>query len=186
MMPVTRKILATLCCLLLFFGSINQLWARSVEKQTVLAVLTLNVARFTTWPEQIFQKTGAVLNLCVIGNNIVQQSFVSINNKVINNKTIHIINLSRLRNLRQCQLLYVSDLERKRLIPLLAELRGQAILTIGESIEFLQAGGMVGLEKVNDKMQLNINLPIVKQSGLVISSRLLRLANIVDFPYTEH
>lgn len=184
-MLTVKKILPLVVCLLLCFSSINPAWSRSVEKQTVLAVLTLNIARFTTWPEPIFN-AEAPLNLCVFGDNIVQQSFEAIDNKKANKKTIHIINLSRLRNLDRCQLLYLSELDRSKLKPLLMELKTQPILTIGENMEFLQAGGMVGLEKVNGKMQLSINLPAVKQSELVISSRLLKLANIVDFPTPVH
>ncbi len=178
-----QKFCALFCCLLLFFFSnITSVYAQSVEKQAVLAVLTLNIARFTSWPERVINDPEAALNFCIVGDNVVQRAFDSIDNKVINNKVIHIMNLSRLRNLEQCQLLYISNLERGRLISLMSELAGQAILTVGEDIEFLQAGGMVGLERVHGKMQLNINLPVVKQSNLVISSRLLQLANIVDYP----
>jgi hypothetical protein len=186
MILATKKRLPLIFCILLFFSNINQIWSGSVEKQTVLAALTLNVARFTTWPDRTFNNAKAILNLCVFGDNVVQQSFENIDNKVINNKTIHIINLSRLRNLSRCHLLYLGELNRNKLTPLLMELKGQPILTIGENMEFLQAGGMVGLEKINGKIQLSINLPIIKQSELVISSRLLKLANIVDFPMPAH
>lgn len=181
-MSNTNKTISIFISILLLCSSVTDVYARSVEKQAVLAVLTLNVARFTSWPEQ----AKSILNFCIIGDNIVQQSFENIDSKVINNRTIHIINLSRLRNLEQCQLLYVSELERNRLVPLLAELRGQATLTIGENIEFLQASGMVGLERINGKIQLNINLSSVKESNLLISSRLLKLANIVSFPTSTY
>ncbi|MFW5443712.1 MAG: YfiR family protein [Methylococcaceae bacterium] len=181
-MLATKKTLTLAFCALIFFSHINQARSRSVEKQAVLAALTLNIARFTSWPESDLNNIESALNLCVIGDNIVQRSFNNIDNKVVNRKTIHIINLSRLRNLQQCHLLYISELERNKLAPLLAELEGQSILTIGDNKGFLQAGGMVGLEMINGKIQLHISLSNIKQSGLVISSRLLKLANIVDFP----
>jgi len=181
-MFASKIILSFIACLLIFFSSIDMVWSRSVEKQEILAVLTLNVARFTTWPEQTFKAVEPILNLCVFGNNVVQQSFEKINKKVINNRTIHIINLSRLRNLHQCKLLYLSDIDRNKLKPLLKEMQSYPVLTIGENMEFIKAGGMVGLEKINGKIQLTINLPNIKQSDLVISSRLLKIANIVDYP----
>lgn len=181
-MSSKNKVQPLIFCILLFFSSINQVWPRSVEKQSVLAVLTLNIARFTRWPESAFNNAEAPMNLCVFGGNIVQQSFENLNKKSISNRTIHTINLSRLRNLTQCHLLYLSELDQSRLAPLLKELQGKPILTIGENIKFLQAGGMVGLNLSEGKMQLNINLPPVSQSNLSISSRLLKLAKIVDFP----
>ena len=185
-MLTTKKTLPLIFCVLLFFSNMNQACSSSVEKQAVLAVLTLNIARFTHWPERTFNNDKNTLILCVFGDNVVQQSFENIDNKVINNKNIRVINLSRLRNVNQCQLLYLSELDRNRLTPLLMELEGQPILTIGENMEFLQAGGMVGMEKVNEKIQLNINLSAIKQTELVISSRLLKLANIVNFPSPAH
>ena len=185
-MIITKRILPLIFCILFFLSHIAPVCSRSVEKQAVLTALTLNIARFTSWPEYVFINTESILNLCVFGNNVIQLSFSKIDNKTISDNTIHIINLSRLRNLQQCQILYVSELERNRLIPLLAELKGQPILTVGENMAFLQAGGMVGLEMTNGKIQLNINLPMIKQSELVISSRLLKLANIVNFPTPAH
>jgi len=181
-MLIQKKVGTLIFCMLFFFSSINHAWSRSVEKQAVLAILTLNIARFTRWPEPVFINAETDINLCIFGDNIVQQSFESIDKKVISNRSIHIINLSRLRNLKQCQLLYLSDLEHSRLIPLLMELQIQPILTIGENIKFLQAGGMVGLIDIKGQMKLNINLSTIKQSNLAISSRLLKLAKIVDFP----
>jgi hypothetical protein len=181
-MPATQKILSFILSILLFFSSTASVWSGPVEKQAVLAALTLNVARFTRWPEVAFSDAPDTLNLCVFGDNVVQQSFNNIENKIINNKTIHIINISRLRHLNRCQLLYLSELNRNKLLPLLVEMKGKAVLTVGENMRFVQAGGMVGLEKINGRIQLIINLPTVKHSKLVISSRILKLANIVDFP----
>lgn len=172
------KKLGVIFSLLFCFSYMPSVHARSVEKQAVLAVLSLNLARFTTWPEW----KSPVLNLCVIGNNVVQESFANLNNKTINGKTVRVINRSRRRHLSECQLLYISGLKRNFLKQVFLELKKQPILTVGENMSFLKAGGMIGLEKLNGKMQLNINLPVIKQSELVVSSRILKLANIFEFP----
>lgn len=172
--------------LLLCFGFIVPSYSQSVEKQAVLAALTHNVARFASWPENVFDSEAPVFNLCVIGNNVVQESFAKMNNKIVSGKTLHILNRSRLRNLSNCQLLYISGLKHNILVHVLLELKGLPVLTVGENMQFLEAGGMVSLEKINGKIQLNINLPIIKQSVLELSSRILKLANLYDFPYPEN
>lgn len=159
--------------------------AKSVDKQTVLAALTLNIARFTGWPEDIFDWKAPSIKLCVIGDNVVQESFAGMESQTINGKVVQILNRSRLRNLTQCQVLYISGLERNTLLQVLLDLKNQPVLTVGDELEFIRAGGMIALEKMDGKMQLNINLPIVKQSDLVVSSRILKLAKIFDFPYPK-
>lgn len=171
--------------MLLVFNRTTVVQAKSVDKQAVLAVLTLNVARFTRWPEDIFDSYYPSINLCVIGDNVVQESFAGMEGKTIDGNVVQVLNRSRLRNLSQCQLLYISGLERNILIHVLFDLKDQPVLTVGDDRAFIRAGGMVGLEKLDGKMQLNINLPIVKQSGLVVSSRILKLAKIFDFPYPK-
>jgi len=182
---MARKIRALLFILYLLpsFGGMHMVYAQPAEKHAVLAVLTLNLARFTDWPEAVFDNASPVLHMCVIGNNVVQQSFAKIDNKHINNKSVHIINLSRLRNLSQCHLIYISELEHKTQIQVLLELKNMPILTVGENMQFIKDGGMIAIEKVAGKMQLNINLSIIKQSGLVVSSRILKLAKIYHPPY---
>ncbi len=179
----TVKIPSLILWGLMLNGSINSVVAQSVEKQALQAVLTLNFARFTGWPVEVFNRQNPVLNMCVIGDNIVQQAFSVMDNKIVDGKTLRIINISRLRNLSKCQLLYVSGLERNVLVHLLSELKDQPILTVGENMEFIKAGGMVGLEKVKDKIHLNINLDNIIRSKLVISSRILKLATLYYFPY---
>jgi len=181
-----KKIFFSILFVVLCFSATKQAWSQSIEKQNVLAALTLNIAKFTTWPELVFKESNNIFNLCVYGDNIVQQSFSNINKKLINKKTIHIINISRLRRLNHCHLIYISELERTKLIALLLELKDQPILTIGEKVDFLQAGGIVGFESIDGKIQLNINLAIIKPSQLIISSRLLKLATIVNYPFPKN
>ncbi len=168
-------------CLCLFLSCITLSWSRSVEKQAVLAVLTLNISRFTQWPDQAVQTAQDTLNICVSGNNIVQQAFQQIDKKPVNEKLINIITLSRLSKLNRCQVLYLTDLNNSRLAVLLTELQEQPILTVGETEEFLKMGGMIALIQRNGKMQIIINLARVKQAGIVINSSLLKLSRIVDY-----
>ncbi len=177
-----KQIVPIMFCSLAFLSSITTSDARSFEKQTVQAMLTLNIAKFTSWPEETFINTGSSLNVCVFGDNIIQESFAKLDNKVVHKRNIEITRLSRLRNIQQCQILYISKLERNRQISLLAEIKNKPILTIGESVNFIKAGGIVGLESIKGKIQLNINLARLKQTKIVISSRLLKLAKIFNFP----
>ncbi len=151
--------------------------AQSLEEQTVLAALALNIVRFTTWPAEAQMKD--TIAFCVIGNNVVQQSFVGIDHKTVGDRTLQVINLSRLRNFEQCHVLYISDLKPNILLQLFVEIKKRPLLTIGEGSDFAVQGGMVGMENVNGKITLHVNLPVARESNLNISARLLKLAKII-------
>ncbi len=160
-------------------------YAAPTEQQSVQALLTLNLARFTQWPSTLTQQSKQSFKLCVIGDNVVQQSFVNLGFQRINKKPLKLINKSRLRHFDQCHALYINGLNKNTLTQLLLELKNQPILTLGENIDFLKSGGMVALTKVDDKITLNINLQNVKNAKLIISSRILKLAQIFNFPYPQ-
>jgi len=153
--------------------------AQSLEEQTVLAALALNIVRFTTWPDRAKPHLNESIDFCVVGDNVVQQSFASIDNKAVGNKTLKVINLSRLNNFEQCHVLYVSELKQNILLQVFVEIKKRPLLTIGEGYDFAAQGGMVGLENVNGKITLHVNLPVARESNLNISARLLKLAKII-------
>jgi hypothetical protein len=173
-----KKFLAPLLGLGLLLNTHSPTHAQSLEEQTVLAALALNIVRFTTWPAEAHMKES--IEFCVVGDNTVQQSFASIDHKAVGDKTLQVINLSRLRNFEECQVLYISELKQNVLLQVFVEIKNRPLLTIGEGYDFALQGGMVGLENVNGKINLHVNLPVARESNLNISARLLKLAKIID------
>ena len=87
----------------------------------------------------------------------------------------------RLRSVAEaadCQILYVaSDAE-----DLFRELRlhGAPVLTVGETAEFLQDGGMIEFYTDHNHVRLRINLAAARGASLQISSKLLRVAQVLS------
>jgi hypothetical protein len=152
---------------------------QSMDEQTVLAALALNIVRYTTWPAEPQPQTKNTIDFCVVGDNVVQESFSSINNKAVGDKTLNIIFLSRLRNFQQCQVIYISEFKDNYLLQFFSEIQKKPILTIGKSIEFAEHGGMIGLENIDGKITLHVNLTAMHGAKLNISARLLKLAKVI-------
>ncbi|MDD1605374.1 MAG: YfiR family protein [Methylococcaceae bacterium] len=177
MIKQVKKFLLPLLGLGLLLNTQSPIFAQSLEEQTVLAALALNIVRFTTWPPETQLQES--IDFCVVGDNVVQQSFTSIDHKAVGDKTLQIINLSRLQNFEQCHVLYVSELKQNILLQVFVEIKKRPLLTIGEGYDFAAQGGMVGMENLNGKITLHVNLPVMRESNLNISARLLKLAHII-------
>ncbi len=80
---------------------------------------------------------------------------------------------------RQCQIVFISASEAAHLPAILAELRGRPVLTVADQPRFLEAGGMIAFA-TGARVQLHINPGAAQQAGLVISSKLLRVAKVVE------
>ena len=73
----------------------------------------------------------------------------------------------------------ISSSERDSLKEVLSFFRGKPVLTISEVNGFIEQGGIINFIIVNDKIRFEINERVAKESGLKISSKLLRLARKV-------
>jgi hypothetical protein len=80
---------------------------------------------------------------------------------------------------RACHVLYLAGLDAKRAQPILDELKGAPVLTVGDREQFAQSGGVAGLFVEQGRMRFAINLEAAQRCRLRISSRLLSLAKIV-------
>lgn len=151
----------------------------AIQEYTAKAILSLNLARFSEWPPEAFQSSSATVNLCVLGEDVVQQAFTLIDKKLVGNKALSIRHINNSKQLDQCQLLYVSA-EIDTTAQLFEESQQRHILTIGETDDFLEKGGMVYLEMADAKIKLHVNLAITQKAKVQISSRVLKLAIIFN------
>ena len=81
--------------------------------------------------------------------------------------------------LKGCQLLFISRSESAKLDEALAFARTMDALTVSDVADFALRGGIIELRTDNGKIRLRINVNVAKASSLVISSKLLRSAEIV-------
>ena len=80
---------------------------------------------------------------------------------------------------RGCHILYIGPEERRRFPGLLNRLRDVSVLTIGESDDFLERGGIIKLVRRERRFKFEVNLTAAKRARLEISSKLLKLADAV-------
>ena len=146
------------------------------QEYAVRAGLTANLARFSTWPSA----NNEYLTLCLVGNPILEETFTNLEGKSIGDKVMQVRYLSRFNNLNECQILYISELDKNKVLLLLNEIKSLPILTIGEDPYFVKNGGMVSIQVTNGKVNITVNLNVIRRSNLDISARVLKLATVIQ------
>jgi hypothetical protein len=99
--------------------------------------------------------------------------------KSVNGRTLEVIHLSQVDRFSHCQVLFVGLTQGGVLRKVLAELRGESVLTVGDSPEFIRQGGAIRLLLLDNRVRFEINLEAAEQAKLKISSKLLALAQSV-------
>ena len=150
-----------------------------VDEYQAKAAFLYSVAKFVDWPQFANGGTQPV-RICVLGRSRLQHELEeTVRDKKINDRSLTVSGISRTKDACNCELVFVSSAEQKRLKPTLLELKQMNVLTVGESQGFSEAGGMVTLEFTNDRIRLAVNQDSAAAANLMISSKLLRLARIV-------
>ena len=148
------------------------------------AALLFNFTRFVEWPADAFPQTDDPAVIGVLG----QDPFGSVLDEIVRNEKWagRKITVQRYRHVeaaRHCQILFVTASEEANFPHILRMLRGRPVLTVGDSEVLALRGGMIRLMKSPaGKMSLQINLEAVQASGLTVSAKLLRVAEVVGTP----
>jgi hypothetical protein len=175
--------LKTLTAILLLVALLHSNVANSADSDSleikVKAAYLYNFLRFVEWPED----SKLVSNICVLGINksyhSAFSSLAAISKKSEKIKIDFFNTDDDMKNLSSCQILFITDNasnKSKAVIDYLNSDRDSHVLTIGESNDFINKGGMINFINVKDKIRFEINQDITKAAGLKISSKVLRIA----------
>lgn len=141
-----------------------------------------NFTKFISWPED----DSETFNLCIVGEDPFGSIINPIEKRTVKNKPIRLHRFKSINKAIHCHLLYFSgsaeklkkaDISSSKVLTINSR---SASLTVGESNQFIQAGGMISFFLSGGKIKLRINLTSLKESGLAVSAKLLEVADIYE------
>lgn len=146
------------------------------------AAYLYNFAKFVQWPSETFANNVSPITLCITGDNPFGQALKAIEGKKIRDHQLQVRSLSYRRVVtdKSCHVLYIGESEKEHMDQLLAAVSNAPVLTISDIRGFANAGGVIGLIKIGQRIRFEINVLAMHQANLDISSQLLKLARIID------
>ncbi len=121
-----------------------------------------------------------VLTFCIADENALLGLLEgTLQGKRVGSHPLQVRHLLENDNPKTCDLLFIVGQDKKRTAALLKAVNNAPILTIGESDDFLQQGGISGFCVQENKIRFDINSPAARRANIKVSSRLLLLANRV-------
>jgi hypothetical protein len=177
----SRRVTAHSLMLTLLLLSPVQIPASSAaEEYSIKAAFLFHFAQFVDWPAEAFQEASTPLTYCTLGVDPFHGALeTTFNGKTLGTRTIRVQHFKQVREIHGCQVLFIGATEKDFRPPMLASLQGSPMLTVGETLNFAQDGGMIGFCLEENKIRFEINLDAAEHAKLKISSRLLALAKTV-------
>jgi YfiR/HmsC-like len=172
-MALLRRLLfAVLSGLVLYAGD------PSLEYQ-VKAAFLYNFARFAEWPPEAIARTNSI-GICVLGRDpfgtALEQTF---RDKVIKGRPFSVRRLTDAAALNECHLLFYSSVESAAYPVVLRNAAHAGILTVGDALGFIEAGGMIEFVLAENKVRFKINPDATQRAHIRLSAQLLQLAWVV-------
>lgn len=146
----------------------------------VKAVFLYNFAQFIDWPANIFTNQSSPMVIGILG----EDPFGSTLDDAVKDETVHgrkivIKRFSAADDLRTCQILFISQSEKDRVVDVLQELKASPVVTVSEVEQFCEHGGMINFVRQDQNVRLEVNRASAEAVRVKISSQLLGLARLV-------
>jgi len=174
--PHNRKRLRSisqLFMLLLLLGVWSPLHASDAFKAEQLKVAFIyHFTQFINWPEDDQTHAKKVFQVCLSGKGHELEAWGNMKGKKVGERSIQTAACS-ISRCRECDLVFTTS------SAAIKALKKRGVLTISEQPGFAAAGGVIELYTVKDRLRFRINVDAAERAGLIISSRLLKLADIV-------
>ncbi len=135
-------------------------------------VYLLHFAELTEWPE------ATAISICLLGNSPLEAYLPALQGQKVHNMALRVI-LDQQQPIENCQILVLAELSALTKA-LLEQAKTQHILLVSDAENFAAQGGMIQFSLRDNKLKLVVNLNSVKQASLKLSSKLLRMAEILE------
>ena len=173
-----RRWLPFVACILV--ASASALPASPTSEYQVKAAYLFNFGQFVEWPVQAYDSPSAPFVIGVVG----EDPFGKTLDEAIAGESLggHPLVVKRFRNIEDisaCNILFIGRSESARLDETLKAMKGRSVLTVTDITGAEQRGAIIVLVNDNNRIRMRINVAAAKASNLVISSKLLRPAEVV-------
>lgn len=155
---------------------------RPVDENNLKVVFVYNFAKYTQWPAPSPPSEAQDFLICVLGHINFSRQLTEIDGASLDRERITVNYLNNLSDVRQCRILILGVLEKQMLKTALDAVGSLAVLTISDLPEFINAGGMIEMFRDNTRLRFKINHERMIARGIVLSSKVLRLATIIPDP----
>lgn len=141
---------------------------------SIRAAYLFNMTKYVEWPP-----SKKRIIMVVVGDDSTGAAIRQLlNNRVTDGRPIQVVLHPSDTDLRSCDVIYFDE-SALSAAQTVHKLNGTRCITVGNDDRFVREGGMIGLIRSDDQIQIFVNMDATQREGVVLSSRLLDLAVLV-------
>lgn len=149
------------------------------SERDIKAAFLYNFTKYIEWPPDAFPSAGEPFRFCVLADEDFTRRVSSfVVGEGVQGRPIHFV-VPSVSEIRRCQILFIGRQAAGRIAALLAAVAGRPVLTVGETPDFIERGGVVLFEIEDGRVRFDIHLGLAAHARLTVNSKLVRVARRV-------
>lgn len=175
--------MAFLKAITVFASALLLVQSQRASEYQVKAVFLFNFAQFVEWPASAAPDSQAPLVIGILGDDPFRGVLdETLRGERLGARRFEVRRFRQVTEADPCDILFISRSETERVAQALVGLANRPILTVSDGDDFATRGGMIQFVTDKNRIRLRINLEAARAANLTISSKLLRVAEIVRAP----
>jgi len=168
------------CLSIIFLLGVPSAWAQAVSDIEVKAAFLFNLTQFVAWPAASLPRNQAPFVIGILGEDpfgaVLDQT---VQGEVVAGRKIVVERYANLAAVKDCQILFISRSEERRLNEIWTVLKDRPVLTVADMPQFAKRGGTINLITDRNKVRIAVNVSTAQANQLIFSSNLLRVAEVI-------
>ena len=147
------------------------------------AVFLFNFVQFVDWPPSATQDSQPSLLIGILGDDPFGPFLdETVRGERVGARPIQVRRYHRIADIEECNILFISRSENERVPEILSAVKNRPVLTVSDGDGFASQGGIIQFFTDKNRIRIRINLDAAQAANLTISSKLLRVAEVVRTP----
>ena len=123
----------------------------------IKAAFIYNFTKFVIWPQQDPYIDAESFNVCILGDDRLTTAASTIQGKSVQGKVLQIKPITNAGENGECAIVFLAISNAEQLQQVLESIKGTSVLSVGDSSDFIDNGGIIGLFVENNKVKFDIN-----------------------------
>jgi hypothetical protein len=158
----------------------------AVNENQAKAAALYQFAHFTTWPPEAFADKESPLIIGVWGREPLETLLDAlVRGETSQGRAILVKHCFTAADAENTHILFVSRSEMNAFARDTRSMAARPVLTVSDTESFAQRGGIVQLEIRDQRIHIVVNLAAAKRANVVLSAKLLKLAEIIPVKEEE-
>ena len=153
---------------LALFSSVTTSRADSTPSEPQMkAAFILNFPKYVEWPPASLASPSSPILVAILGDDAVANELAAMSEgKSVDGHPIQLLRNPTLAQCLECHILFLGSAEPQKAAEIVGQLKSASVLTVGESDQFIEQGGMINLALRERRIVLEVNLEATR-SGTV-------------------